>query len=136
MRKTKIYSGYFMHISSFISSLATVLRNEDKLAALKADSSFTRVAANLLRRIFVSSSSGSQIRQAELKRGMKRESLRIQYSTTAQLSGWNDCDVTRLGATKHARNEQIFTPSVFHAALQSHFSSTYRKFHTSLVTNQ
>ena len=40
------------------------------------------------------------IPQAERNFGGKRDSFRIQYSFTVQLSGRNGCDITRMKATE------------------------------------
>ena len=69
----------------------------------------------MFRRISVFTSSGSQVSQAECKRGVSVDSLHIHHSITAQLSGRNDCDVTRRDGSDGTRQEQIFISSVFHA---------------------
>ena len=94
-----------MHNSSFIHSVVFVFRNEEKLVAIKVYYSFKRVATSMLRKISVFISSGSQVKQAVLKRVVNTESLRIHNSTAAQPSDRNDCDVTRLVATERVRNK-------------------------------
>ena len=93
-----------MHILSFIKSYVIVFRNEEEILTLLVHSSFRRIATRISRRIFVLTFSGSDIREAELKSGVKTDSLRIQYSNTAQLSDWNECDVTRLVSTEDVGN--------------------------------
>ena len=75
-----------MHISSFISSLIFVFGIEEKVVQLLVYPSFRRVATSMLRRIFVFTSSVSQISQAERKLGVNMDSLCVQYSITAQLN--------------------------------------------------
>ena len=79
----------------FISSLVFVFRNEEKLVGLLVYSSLWRVATIMVRRISVFIGSGSQVSQADRKREVIIDSLRIQYSSTAQLNGWSDSDVSR-----------------------------------------
>ena len=67
------------------------------------------MATSMLRRISVFTNSGSQVSQVDRKRVVKTDSLRVQYSIAAQLSGWNDCDVTRLVATEQVRNQHSTT---------------------------
>ena len=82
-------------ILSYGSASELAIRNKEKLVALLVYPSFRRVTTGILRRILVITSSGSQV----------LPSIRIQYSITAQLSGWNDYDVTRQVATEHGRNK-------------------------------
>ena len=56
--------------------------------------------------------------QTECKLGMKTDSLRNQYGITAQLSGRNGYDVTRLVATEHVRNKYPLLESF--SLLKSH----------------
>ena len=92
-----------MHISSFISLLVFVFRNEEKLVAPLVYSLFRRVATSMLRRISVYNTSGSQVSQAECKWGVNTDSLRIEYSFTAQIGGRNDCNITKLVAMEHVQ---------------------------------
>ena len=111
------YSWYFMHMSSFVHSVAFVFRNEEKLVVILVYSSFRRVATSMLRRISVFIRSGSEIKKAVLKWVVKMDSLRVQNSTTAQHSDRNDCDVTRLVATECVRNKYSLL-YFFHSLLQ------------------
>ena len=88
-----------MHISSFFHLVVFVFRIEEKLVAILVHSSFGRVATSKIRRISVFTSSGSQLRQAVIKWGVNKESLRTQYSTATHQIDGSDCDVTRLVAT-------------------------------------
>ena len=90
------------HIS-FISSLVSVCRNEEKLIALLLHPSFRRVATSMLRIFFIFTTNGSQVSQTESKRAVNVISLRFQYSVTAQLGGRNSFDVNILLATKDVR---------------------------------
>ena len=71
----------------------------------------------MFRRIFIFAGSSSQFSEVERKSGVKTDSLFIHYSITAQLSGWNDCDVN-LTISDGTRTEQIFTLAVVHALVQ------------------
>ena len=90
-----------------IFNIATpyVFRNEEKTLWLRADSLFLQVTTMSLRRNSVSTNSGTQVNQAERKLGLITASLRDYYNFTAQLSGRNTCDVTRLVATVHEQNK-------------------------------
>ena len=99
------YSWYLTHIYSFIHSVVFVFRNEETLVAKLFHSSFGRVATSMLRKISVFTSSGSQNRQAVLKWEVITESLRVQYSTSAQHSDRKDCDVNRQVSTERVRNK-------------------------------
>ena len=55
-----------------------------------------RLATSLLRRLSEFTRSRGQVRRIVLFRGVNTESLPIQYNITAQHSGRNDRDVTRL----------------------------------------
>ena len=101
----KRYSWYHMHISLFIHSVVLVFGNEEKLVVIRVHSLFRRVATSMFRRLSVFTSSGSQVRQAVIKRRVNTESLRIQYSSAAQHSYKNHCDVTTLVATERVRNK-------------------------------
>ena len=63
--------------SIFISASVNIVINEEKLVALLVFFSFRRVATSSLRRISVSTSSGSHIIQVERKRRANRDSLRL-----------------------------------------------------------
>ena len=65
------------------------------------------------------------------KRGVIPESLRIHYSTAAQYSYKNDCDVTRLEATERVVNKYsllesftVYCSSVILENWQRQFDST------------
>ena len=72
-----------------------------------------RVTTCSLRRISVSPSSCSQVVQVERKvRVNNIDSLRIQYSITAHLSGRNGCDVTKLvNDTTRTEQYSLLEPS-------------------------
>ena len=71
------------------------VRNEEKLTALLAYSSFRQVATSGFRENFRVTSSSSRIRQDVLKWGVNTQWLRIKHSTAAQHSKWTVYDVTR-----------------------------------------
>ena len=81
------------------------------------------VAIIILQRISIFTSSDRQVNEAGFKRRLNTDSLRIQYSITAQLNGRNDCDVTRLVATEHVRNkyslQKSFSLFNSHATIRS-----------------
>ena len=54
---------------------------------------------------------------------MNKDSLCIQYSITAQLSGRNDSDVTRLVATEQVRNKYSLLRSFALYKITLHFDS-------------
>ena len=104
-------SRCFMGISSLFHSLVFVFRDEKKLIALLNDSSFGPVATSRLQKISAFTSSGSQFSQAVCKLGLITDSLCIESGITAQLSSWNDCDVTRLVARQHVQRKCSFLES-------------------------
>ena len=112
-----------MHFSSFISSLVVVFLTEEEIVALSVYSPLRRVATSMLQTIPAFTAGGSQISQTECKWAVKIDWLSIQYSVTAQHSGWNGCDVTKLVASEHLRNKYSLPESLFslisHAAISS-----------------
>ena len=90
-----------MQISSLISLRVFAFRNDEKVAALLVYFSSRRVATSMHRRISVLTSSGSQFSQVDRKFEVKTVSLRFRYSSMAQVSGWNNFDITRIVATKY-----------------------------------
>ena len=95
-----------MHTQSFISSLRLTFRNEEELLAVLAYSSIRRIPTSNLGSISVATSSGLQVKQAELKWEVNTDSLCVESSTAAEPSGWNGRDVTRLVATEHVGNKK------------------------------
>ena len=94
-----------MHISFFFHSLLYSFRKEEQLVALLVYNSFRRIATSMLQRNSIFASSSSQFTQVQRKWGVITDSLRNQYSITAQPDNGNDIDVTRLVATEHIRNK-------------------------------
>ena len=104
-----------------ISASVNIVINEEKLVALLvydalrwfAKRCYRRVSTRRVstRRVVTSSEfpyqlvAAVKVIQFDCNLGVKTDSLRIHCNTTAQLSGRNLCDVTRLAAMEHVRNE-------------------------------
>ena len=99
---TKIHLIIFftLILSSINLCIFYSFRNEEKLVALLVYSSFRRVATT---RIW-NSSVPLIVIVVCAQVVVNLESLRIHYSTAAWHSNSNVCDVTRLVATEHVRN--------------------------------